>query len=404
MSNSATKTPAPARQLPIRRRIAILGFLTFTAFVLSNMLIAAVYAIQHMISPFQNAIEVDYRVVLEKYYPGWRRAAINRLIAETYEPMQYSAFVEFQETPRQGTFVNVHKAGFRVSADQAPWPPTSNRPIIFVFGGSTTFGYGVRDDDTIASALSRRLRRESRFKDAQIYNFGRGFYWSSQERALFESLRAAGLRPDLAIFIDGLNEFSHPIDALQFSSTLTSAFQRELARTSSAYSKFVAGALNIRDLLMDLPMVQLARDIRHNVLLPSNVQVIDPETIPQTEERLAVYLRNKALIEASASVDHIDTLFVWQPVPTFKYPQSLHRDFVAQRGFTVHSQSYYGYARMEKGQEQMRDARFLWCADIQKNAKAPLYVDLVHYNPTGTEQLASCIVSGLHNRVEKPAL
>jgi len=40
-----------------------------------------------------------------------------------------------------------------------------------------------------------------------VYNFGRAGYYSTQERILFEYFVAKGVKPDVAIFLDGLNDF-----------------------------------------------------------------------------------------------------------------------------------------------------------------------------------------------------
>src|SRR6185436_14410167 len=42
-------------------------------------------------------------------------------------------------------------------------------------------------------------------------------YYSSQERILFSNLLATGIVPDVAVFVDGLNEFYRSQDAPQFS-------------------------------------------------------------------------------------------------------------------------------------------------------------------------------------------
>ena len=76
-----------------------------------------------------------------------------------------------------------------------------------MFGGSTAFGIGVPDDQTVASHLQTQLGTARDGREVRVYNFGRGAYYSSQERALFERLIVAGYVPNLAIFLDGLNDF-----------------------------------------------------------------------------------------------------------------------------------------------------------------------------------------------------
>lgn len=78
---------------------------------------------------------------------------------------------------------------------------SSAKTKVFLMGGSTTFGYGVDDDDTIAAYLQRQLG--DRFA---VFNFGTGAYDQVREidRLLYH-LRQ-GHRPDVVIFLDGVND------------------------------------------------------------------------------------------------------------------------------------------------------------------------------------------------------
>src|SRR5205085_2675003 len=110
-------------------------------------------------------------------------------------------------------YVNVDPGGFRWSGDQGPWPPDPKNFNIFFFGGSTGFGYGVRDAETVASQLAAFLNQTKAVsRPIKIYNFGRAGYYSTPERMLFERLLLEGHRPQLAVFMDGLNEFEHASD------------------------------------------------------------------------------------------------------------------------------------------------------------------------------------------------
>ena len=129
------------------------------------------------------------------------------LLKETWSrPFMYEPFTQFKERPYRGNYVNIDNNGFRYTKNQGPWPPQSQNINIFLFGGSTTFGYGVSDNQTIASYLQQYLN-EKLGRNVRVYNFGRGFYYLSQERVLYEQLLTSGFVPDIAIFIDGLNDF-----------------------------------------------------------------------------------------------------------------------------------------------------------------------------------------------------
>lgn len=86
----------------------------------------------------------------------------------------------------------------------------------------------------------------------------------------------------------------------------------------------------------------------------------------------------------------IESLFVWQPIPSYRYDQSFHP--FAQDGYGIHNHSAKGYADFNRYlQSNHLGDNFLWLADIQSNEKKPLYIDLVHYSPYMNAKIASLI-------------
>lgn len=372
---------------------------TFLAFVICNVLVWGWYALSEVVESRRNNIEKKYGIKLEEYYPGVTRERLAGLTNETYQPLQYEPFVEFRERPRSGNYVNVDPAGFRVSGAQSKWPPDPERPVIFVFGGSTTFGYGVADDETVVSALSTMLRGDPRFHEAQLYNFGRGFYWSTQECILFATMMLSEPKPNMAIFIDGLNEFYYSSQRPVFAAEMGEAFEREIAARQTLKGKLSALWHDTRQLWLTLPMFRLteAQRSRSSQRGP-RLDPYNPESVHAT---IANYFINKAMIESIAALNHIETLFVWQPIPSYQYPSHLHRVFEAV-GYGPHSQSFYGYPQMKERIGSRRDDDFVWCADVHKDAASPLYLDLVHYNPRGAALLADCIARAVFAGQTRP--
>ena len=73
-----------------------------------------------------------------------------------------------------------------------------------MFGGSTTFGDGARDDYTVSSWLQKIL--DDTPYCTEVTNFGQEGYVSSQELLLLlEQLRIKNT-PDLVVFYDGIND------------------------------------------------------------------------------------------------------------------------------------------------------------------------------------------------------
>ena len=169
----------------IYRSTALVFFNLLLLFIFLNVAIAVAVSVRNIFS-LENPITDKYEeAALTKVYPGKTRKEIRDLLHETWSrPYIYEPFTQFKERPYRGKYVNVDVNGFRFSAGQASWPPDPAAFNVFVFGGSTTFGYGVTDAETITSYLQTYFREQLRIP-ARVYNFGRGYYNSTQERIPF---------------------------------------------------------------------------------------------------------------------------------------------------------------------------------------------------------------------------
>ena len=202
----------------IRHTYVVVATIVLTTAVLFaglNVFAVAYFAFREKFRPGNTAVAHarNYGISIEalsSLYPDLTARDIGDLLQETWtdNAMVYEPFTLFKERPRRGKYVNVHPGGFRFSSMLGPWPPDRSRYVtVFVFGGSTTFGYGVRDEETVVSHLQRLVGDQQDSKPVRFYNFGRGFYFLSQERILFQQLLSAGVVSDVAIFIEGLIDF-----------------------------------------------------------------------------------------------------------------------------------------------------------------------------------------------------
>ena len=369
---------------------ALMALNTLVFFVLFNAMLLVAYRVKDR---YISHRATDPIAVLEKapelreVYPGMDADTIHRLLVETWSrTYMYEPFTQFTERPFTGEFVNVSEFGFRWSRDQGPWPPEPKHYTIFLFGGSTAFGYGVADDQTVASHVQQRLADETGL-DVRAYNFGRSSYMSSQERVLFENLLLGGVAPDMAIFLDGLNEFAFH-EGPAYSKRLEKAFNWR--KTSS-----------VADFVNQLPMARFAAYVKRKMTTfagqdprPVGAEVVgneaynDPAVI---DEALRRYMQNKRLIETVANEYGVHAVFVWQPIPLYKYDLEYH--LFGDDDFGTNYYAAYGYAHMAKlAAEGRLGENFLWCADIQERLREPLYVDRVHYTGKASALIAATII------------
>ena len=351
-------------------------FAAFLIFIFFNLLFYGLYVIRDT-SFHKDQIFVSYGKYLKELYPDLHGREVNLLLYETWSrPYVYEPFTQFKERPFKGKYVNVHEAGFRFSKDQGPWPPDPKNFNVFLFGGSTTFGYGVPDNETISSRLQEYLSQKKN-QEICIHNFGRGNYFSSQEKLLFQELLTSGFKPNIAIFLDGLNDFYYFDNEPLFTERLR---------------KFVDN--KGKTLLVDLPLVNIVKDIKRIADVQPDKSGENYDDKELLEKVIKRYVSNKKLIETTAESFHVKTVFVWQPVPTYKYDLKYH--IFAGKGFGKFLYSKYGYEVMEDFiRKNNLGKNFLWLADIQENVKKPLYVDIDHYSGEFSQDIAKRIYNFL---------
>jgi hypothetical protein len=398
--------PAPRR--PALYTVVALQLLnTLVALIVINLLIAAVFGIADSFHrPKAGALRYS-SAALDRAYPGMTQAARDSMLAEIWNrKLAFEPWTMFREGAYRGRFVNVSDAGFRAVPGQGPWPIRHDRFSVFVFGGSTTFGYGVADDQTVPAFLQEALRGAGgAAREASVYNFGRAYYFSTQERLLFEQLLIAGQVPDVAIFIDGLNDFYYAGRDPE----MTDAFRAAL---DPPREKVRSGAL-VLALLRRTPMARLARALAGNrapAAAPPPRRSLAPGSAGSSANEasaardtiaaaVARYLANQKLIRAAASAYGVRTLFVWQPVPT--YACDLRRHAFAGEGFAQHALSGAGYAWFDSARASgavQTDRDFVWCAGIAERDTGTCYVDRVHYSGRMCRMIAERIASELRAR------
>ncbi|HEX2853855.1 MAG TPA: hypothetical protein VHO24_11500 [Opitutaceae bacterium] len=204
-------------------------------------------------------------------------------------------------------------------------------------------------------ALEAAFAKKFPGRTVRCYNFGRGYYFSAQERALFESLLLRGIVPNAAVFIDGLNEFIYHDGVPQLTPALFS---------------FTAP---------DRPPLQ-RRDLSG-----------ESERAAAVEEMIARYRANVQLTEAVARAHGVQAIFIGQPVPFLDFPMGP-ATYPFPSTFVEHQLAGWGYARFKQAAREGRFGdSFVWCGNAFAQADRVMYADSIHYSPWGAEVLARCI-------------
>ena len=333
------------------------------------------------------------RSIENQLWPGWSEPELSQLISETVsvvrvENYDYDEITQLRLRPQHSRYVNVEAPGFRRIRQQGPWPLDRSAINVFVFGGSTTFGLCMDDDDTIPSFLQELVGAGSRGQ-INVYNFGRPGYTSTQELLLYLSLLRGGFVPSVAVFIDGLN------DSVEWMQTPTHGFPWPDAYVYAAIEAQKRSAWSLA--LQRSPMGDFAQWI--SAKLPANRRP-DVQSSPSEirDSILKRWLENRSSIAALSSAYRVKVAFVWQPVAAYKYDlrYDMFRNY-SQLATEKYAPAVYLEIEKMEARGQLGE-NFLNLAGIQRDQKVNLYVDPWHYNKAFSREIASRIGNFLRNR------
>ena len=116
---------------------------------------------------------------------------------------EYNPFLGWNVGPFKGNYVTTD-----LQLGRKTWHPDGNQhreiPIIFFFGGSAAWGFGVRNDYTIPSEFAKMLHAHG--YNYTVFNYGEPGYTFKQGVMHLILLLREGRRPTYVIFYDGFNE------------------------------------------------------------------------------------------------------------------------------------------------------------------------------------------------------
>lgn len=282
--------------------------------------------------------------------------------------LEYEPFVEFGEkkgfTSRN---ININQLGFRRILNQEDID--TNKKKVFVFGGSTTFGYGVSDSETIPSYLQGYLNSDK----YAVFNFGRGFYYSKQQLVFFIQLLNKGFKPDIVISIDGVNEKGYK-DFPSRSNDFINIFEHEESYLAT---------------LNALPVVQLMYKVLNRIKfnsLKSSKQKEWIYTKNSAKDDINYYLKTIDIFNKLCESHNIKYLAIYQPSHIYKYEYVNYHPFYQGDN---KRKAVIRYPLLETMIDNNLTPDFLYSLmHLQENEKRPLYVDLVHYNPYFNKKIA----------------
>ncbi len=182
---------------------------------------------------------------------------------------KYEPFVEWKRQPFKGKTITVDEKGDRVHQNKAN-AKYSDLPVYF-FGGSTMWGYGVVDNDTIPALFNSISGMPS-------YNKGETGFVSRQSLAQFINLLSQKERIKVAIFYEGINDIGYDCRAeLGVNEHGRTAQYREIlaeedSKTKNSKVRETGGFLQYLDGIFLLGTRKLATQISGNIFEAKTVK------------------------------------------------------------------------------------------------------------------------------------
>jgi hypothetical protein len=371
-----------------------------------NLVLACVFFARDRMKAFSAAPDERVKSYRERFadheaYTKLSRAEIDTFLddQDSFNSVgfQYAPWVEFRHPSYNSRHLNTDERGFRLTR---PPRASSDKPQkIHLFGGSTTFGFGVPDEHTIASYLQSHMERSDPTLSVLVKNFGQGFYYSSQELQIFMTLLKDGDIPDWAVFIDGGNDnaqLASRHDEPIFTPTLTRLWKERNGTT----------AKSDHELPRWIPMVRLAESVTKYLgaavssapAADQHQTIRDDSNLSQKEKDeifafiIDRYTNNMRIRRAICREFGVRCLFVWQPHPAYKYDRKLHKTFPFPGEIPAHHTRVWAYM------EKLQAPDYLFLGDMTENASNKVYVDDVHYNEETNERIAIKIGEAINTR------
>ena len=298
------------------------------------------------------------------------------------DPEKWQDYEMFGFPEMHGRYVNVDGDSNRRTWNPAAGltvTPVRSKRSVYVFGGSTAWGGGSRDDYTIPSDLSRILNGAGGSVDVE--NRAVPAYFSTQEVLWLMRQLRKGARPDVVVFLDGLNETLVPVyngghtgDALGRERRLRLAGDQTLP-DALGYILRTSGIRRLASLLEDEP-----KKSGPGAADSSNV---DPGDIAR------IYVSNADIVLALAAEYHFHPLFYWQPTIATKKTLSPLEEKTRPIAPSILENKPLFLAVSRKVKALMSaDADFRDIENIFDDSPATIYNDNAHYTEEANRRIA----------------
>lgn len=296
---------------------------------------------------------------------------------------QYEPFVGWRMKAYSGKTLHVSSAGMRITPSP-PFKGVRNRVVRF-FGGSTMWGEGADDQNTIPAIFNALHPEYNVFNHAQLA------FNTRQELDALISLYARNEQADLVIFYDGVNDvaFLCPEEIRELPAHRLVPMYRDKLYTGK--SQLVIALLH--DIFTDNILAAIRR-VSTGPTKPSPYNCVADTT--KAEQIAEMMIRNWELAHQIVTSRNGQFVALLQPAAYIGSPRTDHLQLDDQLGENFREV----YRRIKR---KISERNHPWIIDLSDRFDGSdyIFIDFCHVSPNGNQIIAreiSNIVHGVQNQ------
>tara|TARA_Y100001935_G_C17279904_1_gene496862 strand:+ start:346 stop:1395 length:1050 start_codon:yes stop_codon:yes gene_type:complete len=340
------------------KHFPIIFLFTLIIFIFFNALIVLTWPLysnyndkKHSYSSEQKKLlKLDEKDLITLYNETWKN----------YDKFRFIPFLGHSETNRVGKFVNFSEEnGRKINR------PDNCKNFVYLYGGSTTFGYNVTDNQTIGYYLQDFFDNET-----CVYNHGRAYYYSKQENNLFINHIENKKKIDTAIFLDGINE---RCGGYEYMHQLNKSFNFYVERP------FLMWKNSLKNLMLSLPIVQAVNALfgSSRWIDDNNNSILNIESCGSKTNLGELYDVRIKVRSSICAINKINCFSFLQPMAGSHGKQI--EKFLNDEGAKKLNRKY----KLLSSANNKIDLGY-----VLKNESTLSYIDAVHYSPSSNKKIA----------------
>ena len=301
----------------------------------------------------------------------------NKCNVEEWEP-----YVYWRRKPFSGEFINVDPNQRRKTVyEKSDLVKTEPLIKIFMLGGSTLWGTGVRDEFTIPSLVGKNLS-EAGF-NVEVFNFGESGYVNTQEVLELSLQLQRDNIPSLVVFYDGVNDIFSAYQQGK-AGIPQNEFNRE-KEFNSLYSKKKSLRVFFES-LSTLSTFQFIIEISSPKQIQINYSGSEIENL--TQSVIDIYNQNIKLVFSLAEEYGFNTLFYWQPSIFDKKQLSDYEQQELEKVNYIQDFSEKVNSKLTHEELHYKSLNFFDISEMFSNESTPVFIDFCHISEYGNSIIA----------------